>query len=252
MMIDRRRAPLAQPKGDVMSATDQLEEHTHVRVRARIRPVVGWTLLAGGVIFFVGGAMHPEEDPPGVTLKEHLRLMYKDGNWYPGHALILVGMVLIATALIALARSDELRRVPSVHISAVVASYASSVGAFAAFLHLIMATEADKIAANQSTPLTNLNLVVETIATPVFALSIAAFATIGALTGVIGNRLAAVLAVVGGVGYALAGSTFVWTDALDPLFPLAGHIGLWAIVTAISLLRSARTTAPALVHRQTA
>jgi hypothetical protein len=222
-----------------MSATDQLEEHT-TPFRARTPPVVGWTLLAGGAIFFVGGAMHPEEDPPGVTLKEHLRLMYKDNNWYPGHTLILIGVVLIAAALVTLARSGVLKRVPSVHVSAVIAAIASSFGAFAAFLHLIMATEADKIAAHQSTPLTNLNLVVETIATPAFGFSIAVFATLGALTGTVGNRAAAVLAIVGGFGYALAGATFVWTDALDPLFPLAGLLGLWAIVTAISMLRHSR------------
>jgi len=51
------------------------------RVRARSHPIVAWALLAGGAIFFVGGAMHPKEDPPGVSLKEHLRIMYKDGNW---------------------------------------------------------------------------------------------------------------------------------------------------------------------------
>ena len=244
MMLNGGRAHCAQPKGDVMSATDQLEDHTHVRVRTP--PVVAWTLLAGGAIFFVGGAMHPEEDPPGATLKEHLRVMYKDNNWYPGHTLILVGVVLIAAALVILARSGALRREPSVQVSAVIAAIASSLGAAAAFLHLIMATEADKIAAHQSTPLTNLNLVVETIATPVFALSIAVLATLGALTRTFGNRAAAVVAIVGGIGYALAGATFVWTDALDPLFPLAGLLGVWAIVTAISLLRHARATNPSL------
>jgi hypothetical protein len=48
-----------------------------------------------------------------------------------------------------------------------------------------------------------------------------------------------VLAIIGGFGCALAGATFVWTDALDPLFPLAGLLGLWAIV-----LRSACSDTP--------
>jgi hypothetical protein len=39
-------------------------------------------------------------------------------------------------------------------------------------------------------------------------------------------------------------ATFVLTDALDPLFPLAGATGLWAIATGIGLLRLP-TTAPA-------
>jgi hypothetical protein len=196
------------------------------------------------VIFFVGGAMHPEEDPPGVSLKEHLRVMYKDGNWYPGHGLLFVGMALMAAALVALVRSGALDRVRSTHFAGVTAAATSSLGAVAAFLHLVMATEADRIAVRLSTPLTNLNLVIETIVTPAFGLSIAALAVVGARTGTIGNRTAAGLAVVGGTGWALAGGTFVFTDALDPLFPLAGLLGVWAIVTAVSLLRRTRITGP--------
>jgi hypothetical protein len=46
-----------------------------------------------------------------------------------------------------------------------------------------------------------------------------------------------VLAVIGGVGYALASGTFAFTDALDPLFPIASLFGPWAVITAVSLLR---------------
>lgn len=227
-------------KGDVMAATPRHGE----RVRSRIQPVVAWTLLAGGAMFFLGGAMHPKQDPPDVTLKEHLRIMYEDGNWYPGHTVLLFGMALIAAALVALVRSGALARVRSAHVAGVAAAATSSLGAVAASLHLTMATEADRIAAGQSTPLTNANLVVETIVTPAFGLSVAALAVIGVRTGSIGNRAAAALAVVGGTAYALAGGTFLLTDALDPLFPLAGLLGAWAIVTAVSLLRHTRTTDP--------
>ena len=135
-------------------------------------------------------------------------------------------------------------RFPLARVAVVVAA-AASLGAVAAFLHLIMATEADRIADGLSTPLTNLSLVVETIVTPAFGLSIAALAVLGARTGSIGNRTAAGLAVVGGTAWALAGATFAFTDALNPLFPLAGLLGVWAIVTAVSLLRRTRTTDPA-------
>lgn len=224
-----------------MSRSIQSEE----RVRARSHPIVAWALLAGGAIFFVGGAMHPKEDPPGVSLKEHLRVMYTDGNWYRGHALLFVGMALMAAALITLVRSGALNRVRTTHIAGVAAAITTSLGAAAAFLHLIMATEADRIADGLSTPLTNLNVVVETIVTPAFGLSIAAFAVLGARTASIGNRTAAGLAIVGGTAWALAGATFSFTEALNPLFPLAGLIGLWAIVTAYSRLRRTRTTDPA-------
>ena len=96
-----------------MSATDQLEDHTHVRVRTP--PVVAWTLLAGGAIFFVGGAMHPEEDPPGVTLKEHLHSCTRT-TAVPRHTLILIGVANRRSPRHP-ARSGVLKRVPSVHVA---------------------------------------------------------------------------------------------------------------------------------------
>lgn len=215
----------------------------------RTTTAVAWALAGGGAAFFVGGALHPKQDPtPGQSVKELLRVMYEDGTWYPSHTLILAGMVLIAAALIALLRSGALAEPRATRAAGVVAAVTSALGAGAALLHLIMATEADKPATGQSTPLTDTNLVVETVVTPAFGLSIAAFAVIGAKTGRIGNRAAAVLAVLGGVPYALAGGTILVTDALNPLFPLAGLLGVWAIVTAVSLRRQGRvvtrSTAP--------
>ena len=100
------------------------------------------------------------------------------------------------------------------------------------------AVEADRLAPGGSTPIIDLHLVVETITVPAFGFAIAVLAVVGAADPHLGNRLTAVLGVVGGVAYALAGATFLVTDALDPLFPLAGAIGLWAAGAAIGLLRS--------------
>lgn len=208
---------------------------------------VAWVFASGGVAFFVGGALHPKEDPPDVSVKEVLRVLFKDGNWYPGHSLLLAGMVLIAAALIALVRSGALAESRATQAAGVIAAVTATVGAGAAFLHLIMASEVDRIAAGQSTPLTDTNLVVETIVTPAFGLSVAALAVLGARTGSFGNRTAAVLAVLGGIPYALAGGTILLTDALNPLFPFAGLLGVWAIVTAASLLRHRRVATPSPV-----
>jgi hypothetical protein len=212
-------------------------------IRARTQPLVAWALLAGGAIFFLGGALHPKDDPAGITLDEHLHVMYENDIWYPSHALILVGTVLMAAALVALVRGGALARDRTVHVAGAVAAVTASLGTVAAFLHLIMAIEVDRIGAGQSTPLTDVNSVVETIVAPAFGLSIAALAVVGARTGTIGTRVGAVLAVIGGVGFALAGGTFLLTDALDPLFPLAGLIGAWAAITGVSLLRTSRTPA---------
>lgn len=218
-----------------MTMTTALQNDEDTRVLPGSR--VPWTLIAGGVIFFVGGAMHPEEDPPDVTVKEHLRVMYEDGNWYASHTLQLIGVVLVAFALVALARSGALARVRRAQRAGVVAAAGAVGWAFGSFLHLIAATEADRIAAGRTTPLTDTLIPVETVTVPIFGLGVALLGIVGLRTSLIGNRTAAVCAVLGGVAYAVAGATFAFTDALDPLFPLASLIGVWAVVTGASMLR---------------
>lgn len=206
-------------------------------LRTQIPAVVPWALIAGGALFFVGGAMHPEEDPQDVTLKEHLRVMYEDGNWYASHTLQFIGVALVAVALVALARSGALASSRQAQRASVVAAVGAVGWAFGSFLHLIAATEADEIAAGGSSPLTDALIAVETITVPVFCFGLVLLAVVGLRTGLVGNRTATACAVIGGVAYGVAGVTFAFTDALDPLFLLASFIGVWAVVTGVSLHR---------------
>ena len=216
--------------------TTVLDHDEHLRTQ--IPALVPWALIAGGALFFVGGAMHPEEDPPDVTLKEHLRVMYEDGNWYASHTLQFIGVALVAAALVALARSGALA-------SSRQAQRAGSgrrrrrgrVG-----VRLVPAPDrrhrgrpASPPTAARRSPMRS--IVVETITVPVFCLGLVLLAVVGLRTGHVGNRTAAACALVGGVAYAVAGATFAFTDALDPLFPLASFIGVWAVVTGVSLHR---------------
>jgi hypothetical protein len=125
--------------------------------------------------------MHPKEDPPGVSVKEHMRVMFEDPAWYPAHVVLFVGMVLIAASLVALVRGRSLAGVPRAHVAAVIAAVAASLAAPGMLLHLIAATDADRIAAHQSTPITDVQVIVESITVPAFGFSIAALAVIGAL-----------------------------------------------------------------------
>lgn len=210
----------------------------------RISPLVGWGLVTGGAFFLAGGPMHPKQDPPGVSVKEHLRVMFDDPSWYPAHAVLLVGMVLIAASLVALVRGRGLVGLPRVHGMAVGAAVAAAVAALAMLLHLISAVDADAIAAGQSTPITDVQVVVETITVPAFGFSIAALAVIGAMTRTLGNPLTALFGVIGGVGYGLAGATILATDQLNFLFPAASGIAVWTIAAGVGLLL--RQRAPSL------
>jgi len=216
---------------------------TEQRIRTpRTSPLVAWGLLAGGAFFFLGGSLHPKQDPPDVTLKEHLHIMFEDPMWYPAHVITLVGMALIAASLVLLVRGRSLAGVPRAHAAAVVAAVASAAAALGMVLHLAAALESDRIAAHESTALVDVNLIVETITVPFFGFSIATLAVVGAMTRTLGGWVAAPFGVIGGVGFGLAGGTFLLTDKLDPLFPLAAGIALWAMAAGIGLLLHARAS----------
>jgi len=119
-----------------MSAMYRTDEVTRA---PRTSPLVGWLMLAGGVLYFVGGSMHPKEDPPGVSLKEHLLVMYEDPAWYPAHAVFFVGMVLLAASLVTLVRGGSLRPVRAAHALAVVAAVTTTLAAAGSLLHLVSA-----------------------------------------------------------------------------------------------------------------
>ena len=206
-------------------------------------PLVGGGLVAGGAFFLAGGPMHPDQDPPDVSLHEHLRLMYEDPAWWSSHAVLLVGMVLIAAALVGLVRGRSLAALPRVHTVALAAAVAASAAAVDMLLHLVSAVDADRIAAGQPTPLTDVQVVVETVTVPAFGFTIAALAVVGAATRMLGNRVVAVAGVLGGVGYGLAGATFLFSDQLDALFPAATGIALWALAAGAGLLLRHRRTA---------
>jgi hypothetical protein len=225
-----------------MSTVTMTQEQAQLRRHSQL---AAWGLVVGGVLFFAGGLLHPKEDPPGVSLKEHMRVMFDDPAWYPAHAVVLLGMAILAAALVELVRGRTLSGFPRAQFAAVVAAVASSLAAAGMLLHLVSAVEADKIAAGRPTPIIAVQVIVETITVPAFAFSIAALAVIGAMTRTLGNWVAAVPAVLGGLGFGLAGGTFLLTDALDPLFPAAAGIALWAIAAGIGQLRRRRAASAA-------
>jgi hypothetical protein len=180
--------------------------------------------------------MHPKEDPPGVSRHEVLRLMFVDPLWYPAHSLILLGSGFIAASLVALVRGHTLAAVPRAQRAGVISAVGAVLGALGALVHLLAALDADHIANRAATPFVDLMGPVETLSVPAFGFSIAFLAVIGSQTRTLGNRVSAVLGVVGGVAYGLAGATIMFTDRLDFLFPFASGIGLWTVAAGVGLL----------------
>lgn len=208
------------------------------RVRRPDR-LAGGLLVLGGVAFVAGGATHPGDSGEGSKV-EQLHEMLVDPAWYPSHALLLVAMAALATAVVLLMRSGVLglRLAP---LSAVVATVAvaATVGMT---VHLFAALGAEGIAHGEETVLYRMQTWNETLLDPLWALAFTALAVVGGLTRALGNRLTAVLGAVGGLAFALASATIAFTDALDPLFPVSALLGLWAVAVGVLVLsgRAAR------------
>ncbi len=81
---------------------------------------------------------------------------------------------------------------------------------------------------------------VETLTVPLFGIAIAMFAVVGGRSRVLGNPLVAVLGVVGGLGYALAGVTAPFMSTFTPLFDLVSLVGVWALVVGAMQLTQRR------------
>ena len=186
-----------------------------------------WYLSVGGVLFFAGVALHPHEHVEGGTLEEQFHAMFSDSRWYPAHVLLLVGMALMAAALVGLAR-----RVPTglPRRTTRFAAFAAVVGTAAMVLHLFAKLDDANIVAGQTTPLLFAHAGVETITVPLVGIAFALLARAGGRSHVLGNPAVAAIGVVGGVGYALAGATAPFVATFTPLFDLVGLVGLWAAI----------------------
>ncbi|HWJ82133.1 MAG TPA: hypothetical protein VNS55_07845 [Nocardioides sp.] len=186
-------------------------------------------LLAGGVGFFAGGGLHPKDDGHGDKLAQ-LHSMLVDPAWYPAHVVLLVGMTGFAAGIVALRwRGGQPRHLERL---LAVAAPVAVVAALGAVVHLFAATQATAIEDGSSTWLVHLFTGVETVVNPVWGVTIAALAAVGATAG-IGNRVVAPLGVVGGLAYALAVATIAFTDTFDVLFPVGSLLGLWAVAVAV-------------------
>jgi hypothetical protein len=215
----------------------------------RTNPLTAWSLAAGGALFVVGGAMHPTDDLPDLSMAQQLKVMYEDPMWYPGHAAMFVGMVLMTAALAALVRDPGIAGVPRARRATLVTAVAGVLATVGALLHLVAATDADRIGHHDSMPpLSGAYLVLETISVPAFAFAVAALAVIGALTHTLGNWFVAAPGVIGGVGYGLAGGTAAFTPIFDALFPTAIGVGVWAVAAGMWLLLRRRITSSSIAY----
>lgn len=191
-------------------------------------------MIAGAVALFIGGLLHPEEDP---ALSGHAAqaAWIGDPMWVPSHVLILLSSILFALGLVGLLRHrpqlpTAARRAGWVAVAGAVLCVAENVP------HLAATTENDAAAAGHATPILNIHMALALLAFPLFGFAVAALAVLG------GRHLAhpvlSAAAVIGGSAWGLG----PWAvgplaiESLDVLFIIGMLMALWFAAVGIGSL----------------
>jgi hypothetical protein len=199
-------------------------------------------LTAAGLLMAAGGLMHPQADS-GAGYEEALAGMFDASAWAASHALVLAGFVVLAISATLLVRNLGERLPSGVRVAGWAVAVAAALGAIESVPHLLAASEANALVGGDATPLTDAHALLQVVTTPAVGLSIAALAVTSARSRVLGNgRIAAVVAVVGGVAVALSGPLLFATKdpAFSPLFAGSAALAVWLVLAGARTARRLR------------
>jgi hypothetical protein len=198
--------------------------------RSRRFPLDGGTtaVLAGAAVAFtLGGALHPDDGGTGNKVTQ-LHDMLLHSTWWPSHLCLLASFGLFTVGFLRLAGRLE----PATATRRIVRGMAvvSALTTAAMVPHLLAPLWADSIADGHSNALSIFMTIDETLADAPWAIGLALLALVAGVTGSVGNRVTAVIGMVGGASFAAAAVTIPFTDALDGLFAVGGMgITLWTL-----------------------
>ena len=101
--------------------------------------------------------------------------------------------------------------------------------------HIFANAEAEDVLRGGSTPINDIHLALQAVATPVFGIGIAGLAVVGARTRTLGHWTVAPLAVLGGFAFAIAGPAILVIKQPEVGVLFSGSIGIavWLIVAGI-------------------
>lgn len=215
---------------------------------ARARPLAldggAIAALTGGALAFnLGGALHPNDGGVGNKVAQ-LHSMLLQSSWYPSHLGLLFSFALFTVAFLRLSGRMELAPVTRRILR--VMALVSILTTVAMVPHLLAPLGADSIADGQSSALSVFMTIDETLVNAPWAIGIALLALVAGVTRDLGNRVTAVIGMVGGASFAVAAISIPFTDALDGLFPVGGMgVTLWALgVVAVGAWRRRQTDVP--------
>lgn len=222
------------------------EAATSRRAGDRVWP---WVLIAAGVLFVIGGALHPSEDsslPDAEATAETLGA----ATWIPSHASLLVSTIGFLIGLFALVRSD----VPlstAARRAAWVATVGGALYALEGVFHLAAFADEDALLAGDSTPFLSTHTTMAVVVYPLFTFAVAALAVLSraTLTHPVIGIVGALGAVIFGLAPALVGLADI--ESLGWMFPVGGSLmALWFTAIGVTALirGSARRTGASAVR----
>ncbi len=188
----------------------------------------------GGLLLALGGQMHPHGS--GDTVPTYLGSMLADPGWPLSHALLLAGTLLAALGFVTTRRADTFAR--PVRRWLTVAAAGWTFAAVEMVPHLFAVVDADALEHHHATPVLDVHLVLQVLSTPALGLTAAVVAVAVARSArTVPAWLLVVPAVVGGIGYALAGPLVAATGALGftALFPFQAGPAVWLVGTWVRL-----------------
>jgi hypothetical protein len=201
-------------------------------------------LTAAGLLLAAGGLMHPQADSD-AGYEAALAGMFDASAWTASHALVLLGYVVLACAATLLVRSGT--DLPAgVRTAGWAVAIGATLGAIETVPHLLAASESTALVDGDATPLTDTHALLQVVTTPAVGLSLAALALTSARDRVLSNgRVAAAVAVAGGVALALSGPLLFLTEdpAFSPLFAGSAALAIWLVLAGARTSRRLRVDA---------
>jgi hypothetical protein len=191
---------------------------------------------SAGLLLAIGGQLHPQGS--GNTVDAHLLSMFESPEWPLAHLVLLIGGFTAVLAFISAWRAQTFG--PTVQPLLPMICVGWGFGALELIPHLMAPHDAHALAGHEPTPLLDVHIAMQVVASPAVGLTgaVAALAIARAARSWSASALA-VFAVVGGLLSAAAGPLVALTDnpQFTVLFPFQAGLAVWLAGTGVRLLR---------------
>lgn len=208
-------------------------------------------MIGGGVSFFTGGMLHPQDYDPALSEAANLAVLLDNPWWIPAHVLLV-----LASALFAIGLAGLLSHRPDLPRAAHRAGWVAVVGAGAmvveAVPHTLATLDRARAAAGQPTPILSTHEALALLAYPLLGFGVAGLALLS--RRVLAHPAVGVVGAIGGLAWGFAPWAFgpLGIAEAEPLF-LIGDLLLspwFVIVGAVELARRRVRTEKPLYNAQ--